>query len=166
MQSETRTVVVGVGNDFRRDDGIGWAVVETLRSRASVEPLASGTELRICGGDPVRLIEWWENADLAVVIDAARVQPGHPGRVHRMELGSRQPARSATASSHGFGLGEAWGLAQVLGRLPHRLVIYAVEVADASVGRGLSPMVAAAVESVADSVISEIVRHREGPVPD
>ncbi|MFD7611611.1 hydrogenase maturation protease [Streptomyces sp. NPDC059828] len=162
MQSEMRTVVVGVGNDFRRDDGVGWAVVEKLRSRACFDALPSGTELRICGGDPVRLIEWWEGADLAVVIDAACVHPGHPGRVHRTELGARPPSRTATASSHGFGPGEAWSLARVLGRLPHQLVVYAVEVADISVGRGLSPVVAAAVDSVADRVICEIERHRGG----
>ncbi|WP_338676458.1 hydrogenase maturation protease [Streptomyces sp. SCSIO 30461] len=161
MQCEMRAVVLGVGNDFRYDDGVGWAVVEKLRNRSSLDRLPPGTELRICGGDPVRLIEWWDGADLAVVIDAARVHPGHPGRVHRTELSARQPSRSTTASSHGFGLGEAWSLARLLGRLPRRLVVYAVQIADVSVGRGLSPVVAAAVDSVAESVISEIVHHAE-----
>ncbi|MFE3327032.1 hydrogenase maturation protease [Streptomyces sp. NPDC059176] len=162
MRSEARTVVVGIGNDFRRDDGVGPVVVETLRSRASVGALPAGTELRSCGGDPVRLIEWWDDAEFAVVVDAARVRPGYPGRVHRLEPGPGQPARFPTTSSHGFGLIEAWRLAQVLGRLPRRLVVHAVEIADASVGMGLSPGVAAAVPYVSDGVVSEIVRHREG----
>ncbi|MEU2156073.1 hydrogenase maturation protease [Streptomyces sp. NPDC019396] len=165
MQSEMRTVVVGVGNEFRHDDGVGWAVVNTLRNRASRGRLASGTELRICDGDPVRLIECWDNAVLTVAIDAARAHPAHPGRVHRMELSARWLAPVATASSHGFGLGEAWSLARMLGRLPQRLVLYAVEVADSSVGRGLSPEVAGVVDAVADSVISEITRQRGGPTP-
>lgn len=45
-------MVIGVGNEFRRDDGAGPAVVGQLRDR--VPP---GVELVITDGEPARLIE-------------------------------------------------------------------------------------------------------------
>ncbi|MFJ9535946.1 hydrogenase maturation protease [Streptomyces sp. NPDC101225] len=160
MGTPTRIAVIGVGNEFRRDDGVGWAVLARLRERAARAPLPPGSVHATCDGDPGRLIGLWEDADLAVVVDAAHAHPGTPGRVHRLELDGGLLAQSSTTSSHGLGLGEAVELARALGRLPRRLVVYAVEGADSSLGTGLSPAVAAAVEPLARAVEREIARHR------
>ncbi|MFD9637239.1 peptidase M52, partial [Streptomyces violascens] len=64
-------------------------------------------------------------------------------------------------SSRGLGLGEAVELARFLGRLPKRLVVYAVEEADTSLGAGLSEPVGAVVEPLAEDVEAEITRHRD-----
>jgi hydrogenase maturation protease len=84
--------------------------------------------------------------------------------VHRLELDGERLAPVRTTSSHGLGLGEAVELARALGRLPSRLVVYAVEGADSSTGPGLSPAIATAVEPLARSVEGEIVRYL-GAVP-
>ncbi|MFD9825146.1 hydrogenase maturation protease, partial [Streptomyces violascens] len=86
MTGRTRIAVIGVGDDFRRDDGAGGAVVDRLRERAVERPLPAGTVLATCDGDPARLIALWEGADLAVVVDAAHAHPANPGRVHRLDL--------------------------------------------------------------------------------
>ncbi|MFF4255119.1 hydrogenase maturation protease [Streptomyces sp. NPDC001663] len=156
-----RIAVIGVGNDFRRDDGVGWAVLAELRERAGERPLPPGTVLATCDGDPARLIGLWEGTDLAVVVDAAHAHPGTPGRVHRLELDAGHLAQPPRPSSHGLGLGEAVELARALGVLPGRLVVYAVEGADTALGTGLSPAVAAAVEPLVHSVELEVARHRE-----
>lgn len=161
MKKRTHIAVVGVGNAYRHDDGIGWAVVGRLRERAARRPLPPGTTLAACDGDPVRLIALWEGAELAVVVDAAHAHPGTPGRVHRIELDAVRLARPAWGSSHGPGLGEAVELARFLGRLPGRMVVYAVEGADSSLGTGLSPAVAEALPPLTESVELEIVRHRD-----
>ncbi|MFE9028394.1 hydrogenase maturation protease [Streptomyces iakyrus] len=160
METHTRIAVIGVGNEFRRDDGVGWAVAALLRDRAESRPLPPGTAVATCDGDPVRLIELWEGAGLAVVVDAAHAEPGHPGLVHRIELDAERLAQPPATSSHGLGLGEAVELARVLGRLPGRLVVYAVEGGDASLGAGLTPAVEGVVEPLVASVEEEIVRHR------
>ncbi|MGY0490631.1 hydrogenase maturation protease [Streptomyces sp. WG-D5] len=159
--ASARIVVIGVGNEFRHDDGLGPAVVARLGARAATRPLPPGTTLATCDGEPGRLLGRWENAALAVVVDAAHAEPPHPGRVHRLELADEALARPGSTSSHGLGLGEAVELSRVLGRLPGRLVVYAVEGADRTVGTGLSPVVAERVDAVADAVESDIVRHRE-----
>ncbi|MCX4904019.1 hydrogenase maturation protease [Streptomyces sp. NBC_00878] len=160
MRARTRIAVVGVGNEFRRDDGVGWAVVARLRERADERPLPPDTVLAACDGDPGRLIGLWEGASLAVVVDAAHAHPGTPGRVHRLELDGGHLAGPPSTSSHGLGLGEAVELARVLGLMPDRLVVYAVEGADGSFGTGLSPAVADAVDPLADAVEDEIVAAR------
>ncbi|MFJ8383972.1 hypothetical protein ACIQ9Q_05575 [Streptomyces sp. NPDC094438] len=43
MTIRTHIAVIGVGNDFRRADGVGWAVIDLLRERAAVRPLPAGT---------------------------------------------------------------------------------------------------------------------------
>ncbi|MEV0173609.1 hydrogenase maturation protease [Streptomyces sp. NPDC050803] len=152
MSRRGRIAVIGVGNEFRRDDGVGWAVIARLRERA----LPADAVLATCDGDPGRLIGLWEGARLAVVVDAAHAHPGSPGRVHRLVLDSgRLPQPSAT-SSHGLGLGEAVELARVLDLLPERLVVYAVEGTDSDYGTGLSPAVTAAVDPLAEAVEAEL----------
>lgn len=144
-------VVIGVGNEFRRDDGVGPAVARAVS--------ALGVRAEITDGDPVRLMEAWADADLVVVVDAVRCTPARPGRVHRMSfLGT---GGSAT-SSHGFGVPEAVELAEALDRLPRRLVVLAVEVSDVAFGPGLSAPVAAAVPEL----VREVLREVATDVPD
>src|SRR6266581_3141414 len=146
-----RVVVIGVGNDFRRDDGAGPAVVASLRGR--VPP---GVELVLTDGEPTRLIEAWTGAALAVVIDAVRADPPHPGRIHRFVLDRPLAGATRTASSHGFGLDDAIRLALALDRMPGRLIVHAIEAADLTQGTGLTPPVAAAVDEVASAVLSDL----------
>ncbi len=144
-------VVIGVGNEFRRDDGAGPAVVDRLRGL--VPP---GVGLVITDGEPTRLLDAWTGAALAVVVDAVRAQPPHPGRVHRFVLDRPGPGAVRTASSHGFGLDEAIGLAVALDRMPGRLIVHAIEADDLTQGTGLTPAVAAAVGVVAGAILDDI----------
>ena len=107
-------VVIGVGNEFRRDDGAGPAVVGRLR-----DLVPPGVRLVITDGEPTRLIEAWTGAALAVVVDAVRAQPPQPGTGPSFRggpAGHRQ--RDRTASSHGLGLDDAISLAVALDRMP------------------------------------------------
>jgi hydrogenase maturation protease len=144
-------VVIGLGNEFRRDDGAGPAVVERLR-----DLVPSGVGLVITDGEPTRLIEAWTGAALAVVVDAVRGQPPHPGRVHRFVVDRPRAGVARTASSHGFGLDEAIALAVALDRMPGRLIVHAIEAADLTQGTGLTPPVAAAVGMVATAILDDI----------
>jgi hydrogenase maturation protease len=143
------TVVIGVGNEFRHDDGFGPAVVEALRRRD-----LPGVRFAVTDGEPGHLLDLWAGTDLAVVVDAALAAPPCPGRIHRLTHVSGGAA--GPGSSHGLGLGDAVELGAVLGRLPGRLVVYAVEPADLSLGPGLSPAVRQAVEAVTEAVAAEV----------
>ena len=144
-------MVIGVGNEFRRDDGAGPAVVGQLRDR--VPP---GVELVITDGEPARLIEAWTGAALAVVVDAVRAQPPQPGTVHRFVVDRPGTGTERTASSHGLGLDDAISLAIALDRMPGRLIVHAIEAADLGQGTGLTPAVAAAMGTVASAILDDI----------
>lgn len=146
-------VVIGVGNGYRRDDGVGLAVAARLRGRVPV-----GVEVVECEQEPSRLIDAWEGAESALVVDA--VESGAaPGTLYRFDAGAGAiPAGIFRSSTHAFGVGEAVELARVLGRLPGRVVVYGVEGGEFAAGEGLTAPVEAAVEPAAQAMLDDLER--------
>ncbi|QUQ64058.1 hydrogenase maturation protease [Kutzneria sp. CA-103260] len=138
-------VVIGVGSPYRRDDAVGLHVAVAVAQR--------GGHAVQSDGEPAGLLLAWEDADLAVIVDAVVCEPATPGRIHRT---ATAPPTHGGASSHGLGIPEAVALATALGRMPRRLVVYAVEAADLSLGVGLSNQVARAVPALVDQVLGEL----------
>lgn len=148
-----RRVVIGVGNEYRRDDGLGPAVIARLAELRRTDPCLPALTLATSDGEPARLLDLWAGADLAVVVDAVRdggTQPGHRYELALDELAGL--AQSPAASSHGIGLGSVVELGRHLGRLPRRLVVLAVSGREFGFGVGLTPEVAAVVEPVVERV--------------
>jgi hydrogenase maturation protease len=146
----TRVVVIGGGNPYRGDDAAGLAVAARLRDRAP-----AGVTVVECEQEPTRLLDAWEAADVALVVDAA-ASGAPPGTVHRFDgAAGAVPERVFRSSTHAFGVGDAVELARALDRLPPRLVVYGVEGADFTAGAPLSGPVADAVERVAAQVEDE-----------
>jgi hydrogenase maturation protease len=104
------------------------------------------------------LIDAWEGADSAVVIDAV-ASGAEPGTLHRFDASAEAvPTRFFRSSTHAFGVGEAIELARALGKLPRRVVVYGVEGGEFAAGGQLSPSVAAAVEPAAKAVLEDLAR--------
>jgi hydrogenase maturation protease len=112
--------------------------------------------LVVTDGEPARLVEAWTGAALAVVVDAVRAEPPHPGKIHRFVLDQPRAGTRQGASSHGLGLDDAIALATALDRMPGRLAVHAIEAADLAQGPGLSPPVAAVVDTVARAVLGDL----------
>jgi hydrogenase maturation protease len=135
-----RALVIGLGNAARRDDAAGLIAARRL----------GGLEHE---GDPLALLDLWDGAGLAVVIDAVR-SGAEPGTIHRFDAGHAPlpaPLRGST-STHAVGLGEAIELARTLGRLPARLVVYGIEGERFDAGAELTPPVSAAVDAVVTAI--------------
>lgn len=144
-------VVIGIGNGWRRDDGAGPAVVQAAASR-----LPAGTRVVELDGEPARVVETWDGADLAVVVDAVRTG-APPGTVHRFDPACEGiPVPAGPGSSHSLGASDAYHLGRALGRLPGRVVIIGVEVADVGPGAGLTPEVAAALPAAVAAVVEHV----------
>lgn len=141
-------LVIGIGNSFRRDDGVGLAVAEAI-ARLELPDLQVLTAI----GEPGALLDAWATADSVIVVDAAMVDVPEPGRLRRWTPDT-VPDSPAT-SSQAFGLAQTYGLARALGRLLRSLVVLSVDIADASDGLGLSDLVAAAVPVAVDAVLAE-----------
>jgi hydrogenase maturation protease len=140
-------LVIGVGNPARGDDGAGRVVACRLRSRNGCACV-----VRESSGEATALMDAWTGFDDVSIVDAC-LGAGEPGTIVRLErdqldrLASLQARRCA--STHGFGLAQGLALARALGRLPSRLVIYAIEGGDFQDGERLSPAV--------DRAVSELV---------
>lgn len=149
MSTPGRIVVVGLGNEYRRDDGFGPAVVRALRGRL---PTAAGV---VAVADTVDLLTAWDGARLAIVVDLVLRTPAVPGRMRRLTVDGR--AAAGPAGGHGVDVAAALALARVLGTAPERVVLYVVEGADVGAGVGLSPAVRRAVPVAAAAVASEVI---------
>ncbi len=143
-------LVAGLGNEYRSDDGAGPAVAAYVSERMSkvVSKVIS---------EPLDLIGAWDDADLAVVVDATR-SGSPPGTVQLVDLGTGEDAGSSAGpvSSHGMDLPRVLRLARTMGHPPRRVVVVGIEGENFADGLGLSPAVEFAVTEAGDLVLQVI----------
>lgn len=152
------TVVIGVGNPWRGDDGAGIAVARLVA--ASAPPEVTVLELR---GDPAALLAAWQGASTALIIDAV-ASVSVPGAFHRFDATARPlPALLGSLSTHGVGLVEAIELGRTLTRMPAQLVVFCIEGQDFSSGEGLTAPVERAVGHAAQAVLAELCVRTAAP---
>ena len=152
--SSGKIAVIGLGNSYRRDDGVGVAVASALDCLA-----LPGVHVEQGAAEPMSLLEAWTDAELAVVIDAAVGTSAAVGHISRCDLND-VPVQPKGLSSHTVDIERTHALGQALGRAPRELVIFTVEIADTGHGIGFSPQVTRAVPKVIDMVVAEINRTR------
>ncbi len=141
-------LIIGIGNRFRRDDGVGPRVAERLRRR--------GLPAVEHSGEGAGLIEAWSAARRVVVVDAV-ASGAAAGTLYRLDAASAElPRNFFRYSSHLFGLAEAIATARALGRLPPELIVHGIEGGDFGFGDDLTPEVAAAAEIVTERIAGEL----------
>jgi hydrogenase maturation protease len=149
-------LILGIGNEFRSDDGVGPYVARRL-----VERNLAGFEVSALRGDAAELMEAWDGRDAVVVIDAAQ-SGGVPGALHAFDAHSLDiPKHWFAGSTHSFGLEQAIELSRALGRLPERLMILGIEGRTFEPGRGLSPEVKRAADTLVDRLEAETLADAE-----
>jgi hydrogenase maturation protease len=137
-----RRLVIGIGNPDRGDDAAGIEVARRLRSTESSQ-LVNGS---------FELMDIWAAADEVIVVDAAR-SGAPPGTIHSIMADKEPvPVGLLSTSTHSVGVAETVELARSLGRLPSRLLIYGIEVAEVGLGEGLSKEVERAVEQLVEVI--------------
>ncbi|HOQ60487.1 MAG TPA: hydrogenase maturation protease [Vicinamibacterales bacterium] len=154
-------LVLCLGNDLLRDDGVGWAVADALEARLA-EPGVASPALPVCvrrsALSGFYLLDELTGWDRAVVVDA--VQTGrHPaGTVLSFPFEALKT--KAGPSPHAMGLPSVVRLGCRSGvPLPARIHVVAVEAEDtASCAEGLTPAVARAVPEAVEEVWSVLAR--------
>lgn len=146
-----KTLVIGVGNDYRGDDAIGLIVARRLRdlNLPDVQVIESD-------GECTRLMESWKDATRVILIDA--VQSGAaPGTIHRVAAHEEElPAALSQGSTHAFGVTEAVALSKAFGRLPQHFIVFGIEARNFALGASLSPEATTALEEVLRLVQQEV----------
>jgi hydrogenase maturation protease len=146
------TVVIGLGNPLRGDDGVGVRVVEVL----AAQPLPQDVEVVDGGTQGLGIVSLMEGRRRAIVVDAASVGRS-PGQFVRFTLDeARLLGDDQPLSVHAAGLGDALLLAQVLGTLPDEVIIFGVQPSRVQWDSSLSPEVEAALPALIAAVLAEV----------
>ena len=132
-------LVIGLGNADRGDDGAGAEVVRALA--------AEGIACIVHEGDGLGLIDAWAGYSSVAIVDAVRGGP-EPGKFARFDAVSAPLPRIEGAGVHGVDLAQAIEIARALGRLPRRLVVYAIGASSFVLGEGPAEPVARACAEV------------------
>jgi hydrogenase maturation protease len=159
--------IVGIGNLWASDDGVGPKVVHRLRAEwlgADHGEGCGGTvEFHILPAAGTQLLDIVARSDLLIVVDA--VSSGlPPGTIHRTEWqpGVLAPRNIERTSSHGFGLDKTLALAAALEQAPKHVILWGVEIACTHPGERLSPSVAAALPTFIARLRQELDEHLHG----
>jgi hydrogenase maturation protease len=145
------SLLIGIGNTYRSDDGVGLVVIRELRAKELPETFCVESN-----GDGAALIDAWTNASKVILIDAVS-SGAKPGTIHRFDaLTQPIPAVLSFPSTHAFGVAEAVQLAGALHQLPASLLVYGIEGKNFSAGTSLSPEVEDAAHEVVEQILKEV----------
>jgi hydrogenase maturation protease len=160
-----RTLVLGLGNELAADDAVGLLAARAVRAELARSDRGALADVVESSASGLALIELLAGRDRAVIVDAVRTGRYPPGTV--LELGLDEVGRVRAPSTHQAGLPELAAVATRLGlAFPERTVVLAVEVEDAlTLGRPLSPSVAAAIPEVVRRVRALVERWAEEGEP-
>lgn len=149
----TGITIIGIGNPYRRDDGVG------IRLARRVAAEVSGVDVVTQPDDMTDFLDTWQGRKRVLAIDAIAAHPDapRPGKLHRFfPLKDPLPPQPFGASSHSFGLREALELGKVLDNLPSELILLGVEGKDFGYGEALSPEVESSLEDATQRILKEL----------
>ena len=153
--SDTR--LIGVGNEYRQDDGVGIFIVRNHRLRRL--PGVYTVEHR---GDATNLIDLWKDAGTVFVFDAV-FSGNKPGTIYRFNaLKEELPQELFRFSSHTFSIVDAIGFSHILNQLPNELIVFGVEGKNYGSGQGMSSECKQAAFEVIRRVLEEMRKLGKG----
>ncbi|MCX5795498.1 MAG: hydrogenase maturation protease [Elusimicrobia bacterium] len=144
-----KSLVLGLGNPSRCDDGVGVAVARQL----AAGPLPAGVEVQpTCEAGPA-LLDLLAGCQRLIVVDAVRTEGGRPGDIYEFPL-AELVGRPGADCAHNAQLPALLALGVRLGLpMPREGLCFAVEAARLDeFGEGLTPAVAEAVPRVAERI--------------
>jgi hydrogenase maturation protease len=143
-----KTLVIGVGNLLRCDDGVGIHVVNRLNE---VAPYIDTLDVAL---GSIEVLEAMKGRDRVFIVDAIQAG-GEPGTIYRVNLsGGEEPPR--ITHSHGVDLLTTLKLGDSLfpGQMPREIVLLAVEAEDVTtLSESCTSKVQAAVEKVVEIIL-------------
>ena len=144
-----RTLVIGVGNLLRTDDGVGIHVIKAL------EELHLGIDTLDAAMGSVEILDAMRGYDGVVIVDA--IETGaEPGTIFRVNL-TRGEEPPVVAHSHGTDLITTLQLGRQLygEEMPREIILLAVEAEDTTtIGDDPTPMVRAAIQKTIKTILA------------
>jgi hydrogenase maturation protease len=145
--------IIGLGNEFLSDDGVGIHVVRELKKRLAHTDVVV-EELSLGG---LQLLDYLAGFEKCVIIDAIVTGAHAPGTLSRfVQTADHEPVM--LASSHQIDLGKVLALAALMGAdLPQRLIVYGIEAEDITTfGETCSNEVSRAIPRIVDAITRDL----------
>lgn len=154
-------LVLGIGNILLSDEGVGPAVVNRL---AAGYLLPEGVEAVDGGTSGMDLLDRVVEADAVIIVDCARLDAG-PGTVREI-VGEGVPAFFETRiSPHQIGLSDLLAACALLGRMPARMALVAIEPESMELGLELTETGARAADEALGIVLARLAAWGAAAVP-
>lgn len=152
MSDSCSVLIIGAGNECRRDDGIGIMTVRHL-----IGKVPDNVSLIEGLSDSTILLDLWHGIECVYLIDAVR-SGGRPGQIYKLDsLMEDMPVElRGNFSTHTLGISEVIELGKNLGKLPERLIIFGIEGKNFSPGSELTPEVEEAGLKISEMILGEI----------
>ncbi len=152
-------LILGIGNSWASDDGVGPEVVRRAQARLQEEgrDQMPAVEFKTMTQPDLGLLDLLPRCETLIVVDA--VVSGAPaGTLHR-ELwrpGVLDTRGVERASSHGFGVREMLDMAVALNKLPQRVELWGIEIASTEAGKGLSKSVTESLPEIICRLVQQL----------
>jgi hydrogenase maturation protease len=151
LSTKPHTLIIGIGNEYRRDDAAGLVVARRLHEKklARVSVVEQS-------GEGANLIEQWKGTESVILVDAVH-SGSAPGTIFRFDAAVEPiPAKFFHYSTHAFSVAEAVELARALNQLPPHLLIYGIEGKNFESGVELSFEIEKAIGEAVERITQEI----------
>lgn len=140
--------VLGIGSPHG-DDQAAWRLVERLRNRK--ERNASMASL----SDASQLLDFLDHCDRLIIVDAC-AGGGSPGTITRLEWPDARIEAWHSHSTHGMSVAYALQLAEKLGLLPLKVVLFGIELSQCQQVGSPSEIVEKAISELVEQILLEI----------
>ena len=147
---------MGIGNGMAGDDALGaWAINHFDTNQSG------GVEVIDAGLSGWNLLDLMDGAKAVILVDAI-LSAQAPGTIHRLEIPrdlnrlKKQEWSSNLSSTHSFGLAETLILGETLGLLPSTVIVFGIEIQQATIGESPSPSTLQAMADLHVHISQEI----------
>lgn len=157
--------IIGVGSPLGLDR-VGWEVVNALEGRGLADSFPAGAiALSVWDRPGSLLVQALGDAPGVILIDAMRAGEA-AGAVRRLTPGELISAPGGFVSSHDVGIPQALALAEALGGLPQRTVIYGIEIGEGQgTAMSLEALVDGALARLEPALRADLQGWLESPTP-
>jgi len=151
-------LILGIGNPVMGDDGAGALAIERLMK----ERLPENVCLQEAGTPGWGLASWLEGWNSVILVDAVEMG-AQPGSWRRFQVDeTRMLTQDRAYSLHESDLAGGLALADALGMLPERLVIYGIQPARITPGEPVSDE----LDAPLDEIVAQIVKEANETIPE
>jgi hydrogenase maturation protease len=145
-----KTLLIGVGNEYRRDDGVGLIVARAIREKQLPSVIVKEES-----GEGAALIEAWQGFQNVIIVDTVS-SGAMPGTIFRIDAKKEiVPIKFFHYSTHAFGVAEAVELARAMNLLPPNFMVYGIEGENFAAGVDISSPVKEAANQVIEQIVGE-----------